>query len=66
MWMRPNVERIARLNLGGFEVGDDVMFCPDCEFQYDAGCVGRPECPDCGTALHTNRVTENVIGMEIK
>jgi hypothetical protein len=56
MFFEPNPARLKRLNLAGFELGMQVIFCPLCDFQYPPQTVGQSTCPDCGTYLHVSTV----------
>lgn len=57
MFITPNRSRQARLKLDGFKDGEQIMFCPACDFQYFETVGAIPDCPECGAKLHLTRVT---------
>ena len=46
------LSRLSTLDISKFKTGEIILFCPSCEFQSTEPCAMRPECPDCGRALH--------------
>ena len=56
----PDRARQARLKLDGFKDGEQIMFCPACDFQHMQPVGAVPECPECGARLHLTRVTDEL------
>lgn len=44
---RPEVERILQLNLSKAVPDKDIMFCEDCDEEYEPGEVGPTLCGSC-------------------
>lgn len=63
MYLEPDRARMSRLRLEGFRNGQAILWCHDCDFQYDAGVVGPNRCqnnPRHTGPLHTTRVTDEL------
>jgi len=56
MDFKASKERIRKLNTGGLQIGDNVAFCYDCEFQIINGAVPHNRCPIHDISLHVIRV----------
>ena len=50
MDIRPDITRLGLLDLSGFALGDQVLFCP--------------VCPQCATRLHLTKVTPDLIALK--
>jgi hypothetical protein len=57
----PNTTRLSHLKLDGFRWGGAVLFCPECDFQYDFECVSRGACPNCDKTLQVIEVTLDLV-----
>ena len=60
MFQSPNIKRLKQLDLSKVSIGDEIMYCPDCEFQEETNTAGKAIC-DCGTRKHIITVTEELI-----
>ena len=61
MFLIPNKHRLRLLNLSGFKIGEQVLFCPDCDWQADQPLAMKPVCPKCNASLHVSRIDEELV-----
>ncbi len=52
MYMEPNITRLSQLDIANFKKGQDILFCPQCNWQQMEPYGMKPECPECRTDLH--------------
>jgi ssDNA-binding Zn-finger/Zn-ribbon topoisomerase 1 len=45
-------ERLKKLNFDGFDKGDQILFCHECDWQAKKVMAMKPECPKCGAHLY--------------
>ena len=45
-------ERLKKLNFDGFDEGEQILFCHDCDWQAETVIGMKPECPKCGAHLY--------------
>ena len=62
MDFKADIGRLLALRLDEAVVGDTIVFCTECPFQVTNAAL-KPHCPECGTVLHTIRVTEEVVAI---
>ena len=61
MYTKPDKLRLTKLDLTSANLGDHIMFCPQCDFQLEPNAVMKPICPECGFHLHTTTLTNDLI-----
>ena len=66
MYIEPNKERLSKLDLIKAKLGDQIMFCPECLFQFDPNTGAKPLCPDCGKGLYTTYVDVELIELRLR
>jgi hypothetical protein len=59
-----NKDRLKCLSLLAFNIGQSILFCPECIWQAEGpGIAMGPICPDCGARLHLITVDDELISM---
>ena len=62
--IRPDITRLGQLDLSGFGLGDQILFCPVCPWQASGPQGQAPFCPACSTRLHLTKVTPDLIALK--
>ena len=65
MYITPNRKRLSELNLNNVQIGDNILFCPECDFQIENACI-KPICPNCNYKhLHITKVDNELFNINI-
>ncbi len=60
----PNRSRLKRLSgLTPDDIGLDIMFCPDCDYQIGPGVACVPICPGCFSGLHIATIDQELLDL---
>ena len=65
MDMQATCDRLSKLNLTGFKIGDQILFCRECAWQAPEPLAMKPICPDCGVSLMVAVVSQELVDMTI-
>lgn len=64
MYIVPNKERLSILDGITEEfIGQQVLFCPECDWQLPPGYVGKPKCAECGAHLHVSMIDQELVDL---
>lgn len=64
MFIKPNVERLSKLDVANFKTGDTIVFCEQCDWQLNFVGALANTCPDCGyKTLSVTKVDEELINL---
>ena len=62
MYIEPNKERLSRLrNISDTDLGLQIAFCPECDWQFTVRASCGNKCPDCGSNLHLTTVDNDLL-----
>ncbi len=62
MHMEVNRDRQLKFNIDGIEIGDTIIFCPNCDFQATQTGM-KPLCPKCKEALHLTTLSHELVDL---
>ena len=63
MYMTPKPEILSQLCLMDGKIGDEILFCPECLFQYPPRTGTIPMCPRCLTRLNITKIDQELIDL---
>lgn len=62
MYIEPNKERLYKLRgISESDIGQQILFCPECDWQLSPGGVCKNMCPECGSKLHVSMIDKELI-----
>ena len=63
MFMTVDIERVKKIELGDAEIGQPIVYCPDCAYQLPAGYVGSNKCANCTQNMMVITINNDLINL---
>jgi uncharacterized protein YbaR (Trm112 family) len=60
MDIRLDLIRLSKLNISNFKLGEQILYCPDCNWQIYESLAMNPICPECKARLHLINLTNEL------
>jgi len=55
------MNRLSQLDLSNTKIGQQIIFCPECLFQYEQDTIGKNWCENCKITLNIITMSEELV-----